>query len=102
MASSLFNSGIVLFFLLGTGAALSLCTVLRSHGAISLGGVYLVFRYTTMLRLPLERLSRQMNSFQQATGGIVRVRELLGTKTRVADGTGVPLPRGAVSVEFDR
>jgi ATP-binding cassette subfamily B protein len=55
-----------------------------------------------MLRLPLERLSRQMNSFQQATGGIVRVRELLATRARVADGPGAPFPQGALSVELDR
>ena len=86
--SSLFNGTIGLFFVIGTGAALALSAALHGTGAITLGGVYLVFRYTTMMRLPLDRLQRQMNSFQQATGGIVRVRELLATQPRVVDGAG--------------
>ncbi|HYZ90856.1 MAG TPA: ABC transporter ATP-binding protein [Actinomycetota bacterium] len=101
MAISLFNSSIGLFFIVGTGASLVLSMVLHGSGAMTLGTVYLVFRYTTMLRLPLDRISRQMNSFQQATGGIVRVRDLLSTQSRVRDGAGVPLSRGAPSVELD-
>jgi ATP-binding cassette subfamily B protein len=54
-----------------------------------------------MLRDPIERLSRQMNSFQQATGGIVRVRGLLATAARVADGHGATISDGALSIELD-
>ena len=105
MASSLFNAVVGLIFALGAGAALALSVTLYGAGAITLGTIYLVFRYTGMLRMPLERLSRQMNSFQQATGGIVRVRELLATERKVLDG-GCPLgeatfPDGALSVELD-
>jgi ATP-binding cassette subfamily B protein len=102
MAAALFNSTIGLFFLVGTGAALGLSAALRTSGVMTLGTVYLVFRYTTMLRMPLERLSRQMNSFQQATGGIVRVRELLATQARVVDGDGAAFADGALSVALDR
>jgi ATP-binding cassette, subfamily B, bacterial len=101
MAGSIFNGVVGLLFALGTGAALGLSTALHGAGAVTLGTVYLVFRYTGMLRQPLQRLSRQMNSFQQATGGIVRVRELLATRARVVDGRGATLPTGPLSVELD-
>jgi ABC-type multidrug transport system fused ATPase/permease subunit len=101
MAGSLFNGVVGLILVLGTGAALGMSAALHGAGTVTLGTVYVVFRYTGMLRLPLERLSRQMNSFQQATGGIVRVRELLATEARVADGPGAALPDGALSVELD-
>ena len=101
MAASMFSGVIGLFFVLGTGAALGLGAALHGAGTITLGTVYLVFRYTSMLRLPLDRLSRQMNSFQQATGGTVRVRELLSRRSRVIDGPGAPLAAGALSVELD-
>jgi ATP-binding cassette subfamily B protein len=101
MAASLFNGTIGLFFVVGTGAALGLAVLLKMSGAITLGTIYLVFRYTTMLRMPLERLSRQMNAFQQATGGIVRVRELLATQTRVIGGDGAVFPDGSLAVDFD-
>jgi ABC-type multidrug transport system fused ATPase/permease subunit len=101
MGASLFSGTIGLFFVVGAGAALVTSALLRTSGAITLGTVYVVFRYTTMLRLPLERLSRQMNSFQQATGGVVRVRELLAVTSHVADGPGVEIPPGPLSVELD-
>lgn len=101
MAGSVFNGVVGLIFVVGTGAALGLSVTLYGAGAITLGTIYLVFRYTGMLREPLEQLSRQMHSFQQATGGIVRVRELLATESRVVDGPGAAIPDGALSVELD-
>jgi ATP-binding cassette, subfamily B, bacterial len=101
MAGSIFQGVVGLLFALGTGAALASSTALYGAGAVSLGTVYLVFRYTGMLRQPLQRLLRQMNRFQQATGGIVRVRELLATRPRVVDGGGAALPSGPLAVELD-
>lgn len=101
LAATAFNGVVGLAFVLGTGAALALSAGLHSTGAMTLGTVYLVFRYTGMLRQPLERLTRQMNSFQQATGGIVRVRELLATAPQVIDGPGATLPDGPLPLELD-
>ena len=63
-------------------------------GAITLGTVYLVFQYTEMLREPLEQLTRQMQDLQQATAGIVRIRELLGDRSQIVDGPARALPPG--------
>jgi ATP-binding cassette, subfamily B, bacterial len=101
MAGGLFNGTIGVLFALGTGAALAWSAGLHEAGAMTLGSVYLVFRYTGMLQQPLQRLTRQLNSFQQATGGIVRVRELLATRASVIDGEDGALPRGALAVELD-
>jgi ABC-type multidrug transport system fused ATPase/permease subunit len=101
MAGSLFNAVVGLLFVLGAGAGLGLSAALHQAGAVTLGTIYVVFRYTGMLRQPIERLSREMNSFQQATGGIVRVRELLATQPRVVDGPGAAFPPGALAVELD-
>ncbi len=101
MAGSLFNAVVGLIFVVGTGAALVLSATLFGAGAITLGSVYVVFRYTGMLRQPLERLTRQMNSFLTATGGIARVRALLETEARVVDGPGATFPDGALALELD-
>jgi ATP-binding cassette, subfamily B, bacterial len=101
MAGSLFNAVVGLVFVLATGAALGLSAALLGAGSITLGTVYVVFRYTGMLRQPLERLTRQMNAFQTATGGSVRVRELLAVQPRVVDGPGARFGPGALSVELD-
>ena len=101
MAGAVFNGTIQVLFAVGAGAALLWSAGLHDAGAMTLGTVYLVFRYTGMLQHPLERLTRQMNAFQQATGGIVRVGELLGNRARVTDGAGATLSQGALSVELD-
>jgi ABC-type multidrug transport system fused ATPase/permease subunit len=101
MAGSLFNAVVGLVFVLGTGAALGLSATLFGAGSITLGTVYVVFRYTGMLRQPLERLTRQMNAFQTATGGMVRIGELLATQPRVVDGPGASFGPGALSVELE-
>jgi len=102
LAASVFSNTVNALFVAGAGASLATSVALERSGALSIGAVFMVFRYTTMLRMPLERLSRHMNSFQQATGGIVRVRELLGTEPRVRDGEGAALAPGPLAVELDR
>jgi ATP-binding cassette subfamily B protein len=101
MAGAVFNGVVRILFALGTGAALALSAGLHGAGAITLGTVYLVFRYTGMLQQPLERLSYQLSSFQEATAGIARVRELLAIRAQVTDGNGAALPHRALSVELD-
>ncbi len=102
LASSVFANTVGVVFVTGSAVALAISVLLNRSGALTVGAVFVVFRYTTMLRLPLERLSRHMNSFQQATGAIVRVRQLLDVEPRVVDGDGATLPPGALSVELDR
>jgi ATP-binding cassette subfamily B protein len=102
LAGSVFSSTVNALFVAGAGSSLAASVVLHRRGALTVGAVFAIFRYTTMLRMPLERLSRHMNSFQQATGAIVRVQELLSTAPRVVDGVGAPLPAGALAVELDR
>lgn len=99
LAASVFSGAANLALAAATVVSLATAAWLEREGAITLGGVYLVFRYTGMLRMPLDRLSRHMNSFQRAMGGIVRVRELMATERRVTDGAG-SLPAGALTVEF--
>ena len=102
LAASLFSGAANTALVLSTGASLATAAWLHRSGGLSLGGVYLVFRYTGMLRMPLERLTRHMNSFQRALGGIVRVRELIGITPRIADGdASTLLPAGALALELD-
>ena len=102
MAGSIFNSIVGVLFVLGTGAALGLSVTLFGAGAMTLGSVYVVFRYTGMLRQPLERLTRQMNTFLTASGATLRVRELMQTESQVLDGPGASFSDGALSLELER
>lgn len=101
LAGSVFSNTVNVLFVAGAGVSVALGVLLHSAGALTVGAIFMVFRYTTMLRIPLERLSHHMNSFQQAMGGMVRVREVLATRPRVVDGVGEDIPTGALSVELE-
>ena len=102
LAGNSYSAGISATFVLGAGASLALSAWLYRRSDLTLGTVFAVARYTTMLRYPLEQLSRQMNSLQQATGGLVRVRELLDTPSRVVDGPGAEFGSGALALDFEQ
>jgi ATP-binding cassette, subfamily B, bacterial len=85
------------------GGVLSLTagTALFHAGAISLGTVYLLFRYTDMVREPLERIFEQLPKVQEAVAGSARVEQLLAERSAVRDEGRSALPAGPLSVELD-
>jgi ABC-type multidrug transport system fused ATPase/permease subunit len=88
-------------FGLGAAFALALSAMLFRDGSLTLGTVYLIFRYTEMLRRPTERLREEVQDFQQADASIGRVESLLAETPRIADGTGEALPAGPLAIELD-
>lgn len=85
------------------GGVLSLLagTILYGTGAISLGTVYLLFRYTNLLREPLERISEQQQMAQDAIAGFSRVQQLLREQPSIRDTGSTSLPAGALAVDLD-
>jgi ATP-binding cassette subfamily B protein len=93
-----------LFLLVALGTALAFWLSARLFRAtvITIGTVYLVFHYTSMLEQPLERITRQLQELQRAGAGIGRIQELLQTQSRLAEATepAAALPPGALAVAF--
>ena len=88
-------------FALGTVAAFALSAMLFRTGALTLGTVYLIFRYTDMLRQPTEQIRNEVQDLQQADASIGRIEALLATAPRLRDGPGGALPPGRLTVELD-
>ena len=88
-------------FALGTAVAFALSAMLFKAGQLSIGTVYLIFQCTEMLSQPTEQIRNEVQDLQQAAASIARVEALLGVVPRVADGPGVALPPGQLSVELD-
>ena len=87
------------------GAILSLTigALLALDGVLTLGQVYLIVAYTTMLRRPVEELMRQLDDLQQATASMARVQQLFAVQPQIVDAAqGTPLPDGPLAVELDR
>ena len=88
-------------FGLGTATAIGLSCVLYRDGALTLGTVYLLFRYTEMLRQPTEQIRNEIQDLQQADASMGRVESLLATEPALVDGPTSALPAGPLSVQFD-
>lgn len=85
------------------GGVLSLAagTILFQAGAISLGTVYLLFRYTSLVRDPLEQISEQQQVAQEAIAGFTRVQQLLDERPTLEDTGTRTLPAGPLSIQLD-
>jgi len=87
-------------FAAGTAVSLALAAYLHLRGALSLGGVFLVFSYSQLLNQPLGELTRQLQDWQQAGASLNRVRQLLSEQPRLLPGP-ASLPAGPLAVEFE-
>jgi ABC-type multidrug transport system fused ATPase/permease subunit len=87
-------------FAAGGVLSLALGTALFQAGAITLGTVYLLFRYTDMVREPLERIFEQLPKVQEAVAGFARVGQLLAERPAVRGDGRSTLPAGPLSVEL--
>jgi ATP-binding cassette, subfamily B, bacterial len=88
-------------FAIGYILTLSLGVWLRLSGVVTLGAVYLIFNYMSMLEAPLDQITQQLQEFQKAAAGIRRVRELLDTPRTVLSGER-SLARQAHSIKFEQ
>ncbi|MEA3020384.1 MAG: ATP-binding cassette, subfamily bacterial [Actinomycetota bacterium] len=85
----------------GSIATLALGFTLHQRGIVTVGAVVSLFRFSDMLRQPLERIAEQMKEFQKAFAGARRAATMLATESTVADGWRDDLPAGPLTVELD-
>jgi ABC-type multidrug transport system fused ATPase/permease subunit len=87
-------------YALGTVLAFLLAAYLYHEQRISLGAAFLLYYYTQLLFQPLNLIANQLDDFQKASAGIARIAELRRARSALAHGRGVPLPDGALAVEY--
>jgi ABC-type multidrug transport system fused ATPase/permease subunit len=92
-AATAFSAGSVLT--LGVGV------LLQRDGLLTLGSLLAVFRFSQMVRQPIERIAEQMRELQKATAGARRAGRLLATVPTLPDGRGERLPAGPLPVDLD-
>lgn len=90
-----------ILFAIGNAVALAVGAVLFRTGDISIGTVYLVFFYSTLLARPLDRMTRHLDDLQKAGASIRRVTQLTELRSQIHDGVGIPLPPGPLALAFD-
>lgn len=90
-----------ILFALGYALAMGMGIWLYRDGTFTVGAVYLIFHYTSMLREPLFQISRQINELQRATAGLQRIEELHRIETSILDGQDDLSTQHPLSVTFD-
>lgn len=88
-------------FSLGSVLTLALGIWLLRGGTLTIGTLLALFRFSQMVRVPIERIAEQMRELQKAAAGARRAGRLLSTEPALAEGRGEPLPAGALSVDLD-
>ena len=94
-----------LLFTVGNAVAFVVSASLYRSGVLTLGSVYLVFHYTNMLSRPIERISQEIETLQQAGASVARIQELLQVKSKIEVPTqsnpARPAVAGPLAVSFD-
>lgn len=71
------------------------------QGALSVGAVLALLRYSQMVSDPLWRVAEQLAEAQKAVAGTRRAARLLAERSDLPDGTRTDLPAGPPAIEFD-
>lgn len=98
--STLLWGSTVGLFTIGNAIALAIGAYLWQRNAITIGTVYLLFYYATLLQEPIERIREELEQFQQATASLHRIQNLLNQQSHLHPGGQAVLPSGALLVEF--
>lgn len=74
---------------------------LFAHHAATIGTLYLIFAYATLLQRPVEELSRQIQDLQQASASLLRTTDLLSVQSAIVPGKRSDLSARGLTVTFD-
>ncbi len=90
-----------IMFVLGYALAMGMGIWMYQEGTFTIGAVFLVFHYTSMLREPLFQISQQINELQRATAGLKRIEELHRIQTNIQDGDQKLVATRPLGLTFD-
>lgn len=88
----------IILFAIGTAISLAMGIYLFSLHAITIGTVYLIYSFVTLLNDPIEQIIQQVRDLQQVSGSLNRVLGLLDIQGTIEDGEGAELPAGPLPV----
>ncbi|WP_346293683.1 ABC transporter ATP-binding protein [Sphaerothrix gracilis] len=100
--STLLWGSTVGLFTIGNAIALALGAYLWSRNAITIGTVYLLFSYATLLQDPIERIREELEQLQQAIASLQRIQDLVSHQSQLLPSGQAVLPDGPLSVEFNK
>jgi ATP-binding cassette subfamily B protein len=106
MMNNILYNTLQFLYAAGIATAFALSAYLFQDGVITLGTVFLIFQYATMLERPIDSITHQIGQLQRASAGILRIQELLAVKNKIVEPQ-TPIerasvkPGGALALKFD-
>lgn len=101
LAASVMVNATLFLVVIGTVVAFAVSTYLFYAHLITIGTVYLIYYYSTMLTRPIEVITQQMDDLQKVGASISRMQELYATRNEIIDGSEPFQVAGALSVQFE-
>ncbi|MBV5261869.1 ABC transporter ATP-binding protein [Synechococcus moorigangaii CMS01] len=98
--STLLWGSTVGLFTLGNVLALGVGTYLWSQQTITIGTIYLLYYYASLLQEPIERIREELEQFQQAIASLQRIQTLLQQPQPQQPEMALTLSAAAPSIEF--
>lgn len=90
-----------LLFLIGNILALGVSSLLFLNGNISLGTIYVVFKYTDMLKEPIESINSQVQEVLKTKSCLARISSVLNAQSEEIE-THTKKPNEITSLEFQK
>jgi ATP-binding cassette subfamily B protein len=90
---------------LSTALVYGLSAYLWQRDVATIGTVYLIIHYTSMMHGPIAQIRTQLTDLQQAEASIAHINTMLGTQSKLVEpirGEDVSIPEGALAVRFDQ
>lgn len=100
MSGLLINSWFIVYAL-NYGTIMALGAYLVGVDILTIGSLFVIFRYSGFLTDNLRALAYEMDDLQRATASLQRIRNLYYTTSQVMDGKGDALPAGALDIAFE-
>ncbi len=102
LAASVMVNSTMLLVSLGTVVAFSVSAYLFFTHVITVGTVYLIYYYSTMLTNPVNLITQQMDDLQKVGASISRIAELSSTERTILDGEERFEADGALELAFEQ
>jgi len=92
-------------FGLSTALVFGLCAYLWQRDLATIGTIYLIIHYTTLMHDPIAQIRTQLTDLQQAEASIAHIETMLNTQSTLIEperGREAALSEGALTIRFDQ
>lgn len=93
-------SATLIIFAVGNAMVFILSGYLWKQEIITVGTIYMIYRYTELLRRPIEEIRVNLQELQVSGASIVRIKELFDIKSEIKYGTKTLVSSKPIGVEF--